>query len=915
MLRQPYYRQTLLCLLLALLSHRGKGQTASFTMPASVCTNVPVTITNTSTGGSTFYWSFCSADLLQTPVAVNMGNLTTPPQEPVFIELVEENNNYYGLMTIHYPGNLARLDFGNSLLNTPTITDLGNFGGIIYPGYGTEGIQVEKINGNWTAIIVGGSATDNDDPHIMKVDFGPSITNPSPVATDWGNVGNTLHLPIQLYLFQESGLWHGFTVNEEGNTLTRFDFGADFTNPPTAVNLGNPGGLLDGPCGVTAINDGTNWHLFLSNGNLNPPNPVVRLDFGPSLLNPFTVTGLGSFGNVIAGARTLSFLRDCDQMVGYLTDGQNRTLVQLDFHNDVLSVPTATNLGNLGGWTFPHSLSQLFRVGADLYSFVPDAFASTITRLRFPGCTNASIPSSTAAAPPPVSWTQPGTYRVNLIMDEGLITQTSYCQTIAVEATPSFSLGDDTTLCAGDTLVLRYNGATVPPTSFLWQDGSSLDTFAVSGTGQYSLKASTNAGCSTTSSVRIGYLALPAISTLPDTSICFGSPLQLTTRVSSADSVQWTPATGLSSTSAVSPDANPGATVSYIVTAWDVQCSSRDTVQVTVLQNPVVSITADTLICVGASSQLLATGAATYSWYPAPGLSDTGIADPQATPAFSQIYYVKGNGTDHCVSLDSVWIHVKAPDVFAVSARPAAICPGDSSVLTAAGAYVPGGDGYVWQSPAGLPDPGASSVSVSPPDFTTYEVVGIDKVCNRTDTLKVDVSVLPTPNVNVAKSNDIGCIYGEATLTATGDGIRYQWAPAPTLSDPYSAAPVARTDTTTRYWVTATGSDGCSAIDSITVFVTKAGGNIGFPVANAFTPNGDGANDRFGIKYWGYIGEFQMVVYNRWGQTVFSTANPDEQWDGSFKGQLLPAGTYVYMIRANTLCGVAFKKGTVELIR
>ncbi len=107
-------------------------------MPSQVCTNVPVMIANTSTGGTSFYWSFCSADLSQTPEALNMGNLVAPPREPVFIEIVEENNNYYGLMTIHYPGSLVRLDFGSSLLNTPTVTELGNFGGIINPGYGTE---------------------------------------------------------------------------------------------------------------------------------------------------------------------------------------------------------------------------------------------------------------------------------------------------------------------------------------------------------------------------------------------------------------------------------------------------------------------------------------------------------------------------------------------------------------------------------------------------------------------------------------------------------------------------------------------------------------------------------------------------------------------------------------------------------
>ena len=911
MSRRSHPSKLLFLLVLLAVSLHGHGQTASFTMPSQVCTNVPVTIANTSTGGTSFYWSFCSADLSQTPAALNMGNLIAPPREPVFIEIVEENNNYYGLMTIHYPGSLVRLDFGNSLLNTPTVTELGNFGGIINPGYGTEGIQVKKVNGNWTAIIVGGSATDNDDPHIMKVDFGASITNPAPVATDWGNVGNTLHLPIQLYLFQEGGNWHGFTVNEEGNTLTRFDWGADFSNPPAAVDLGNPGGLMDGPCGVTAVDDAGVWRVFISNGNLNPANPIFRLDFGSSLLNTFTVTSLGNLGSVIGGARTLTLMKDCDQAVGYITDGQNHTLDRVDFHNDLTSVPTATSLGNLAAWNFPHSLSLLFRVGADIYTFVPDAFASTITRLRFPGCTNASLPSSTLTDPPSVSWAQPGTYRVDLTMDEGLPTQTDFCQSIVVGQATPFSLGNDTTLCTGDSLVLRYSG---PPATYDWQDGSGEDTFTVRGAGQYSLITNQGPGCTANSSIQISYNTRPAVNTLPDAAICFGDSLELTTQVSSADSVRWMPPAGLSNTGIVSPLATPAATGDYIITAWHGQCPARDTVEITVRPDPVVSITGDTVICVGGATQLLAGGALVYSWSPALGLSDPGIADPQASPAASTKYYIRGTDANECTGLDSIHIRVKAPAVFTLKALPANVCPGDSSKLTAAGADFADADSYAWQPPVLLQDPDVSSIYVSPTVQTTYEVVGMDKICNQSATLTVTVGVLAKPNLTVTKSNDIGCIYGEATLTAMG-GLHYEWTPAATLSEPFSASPVARTASTTTYEVTTEGANGCTATDSITVTVSKGSGGIGFPVANAFTPNGDGANDRFGIKYWGYISDFEMSIFNRQGMLVFTSANPDQGWDGKYKGQPQPTGTYVYMIRANTLCGVAFKRGTFELIR
>jgi gliding motility-associated-like protein len=86
-------------------------------------------------------------------------------------------------------------------------------------------------------------------------------------------------------------------------------------------------------------------------------------------------------------------------------------------------------------------------------------------------------------------------------------------------------------------------------------------------------------------------------------------------------------------------------------------------------------------------------------------------------------------------------------------------------------------------------------------------------------------------------------------------------------------------------------------------------------IPTAFTPNKDGINECFGIKYWGVISEFQLIIYNRWGQTVFSTNNPNDCWDGKYKGTTASQGNYVYYIKAKTLCGPVEKKGNVLLIR
>src|SRR5258708_33423507 len=89
---------------------RASAQTPapSFNLPDTVCLNTQVKITNTSVGGTTFYWNFCQADLNETPEALNMGNIGNLLSTPVFLDIVSENGNYYGFLTNHNPGDYVQ---------------------------------------------------------------------------------------------------------------------------------------------------------------------------------------------------------------------------------------------------------------------------------------------------------------------------------------------------------------------------------------------------------------------------------------------------------------------------------------------------------------------------------------------------------------------------------------------------------------------------------------------------------------------------------------------------------------------------------------------------------------------------------------------------------------------------------------
>ena len=72
---------------------------------------------------------------------------------------------------------------------------------------------------------------------------------------------------------------------------------------------------------------------------------------------------------------------------------------------------------------------------------------------------------------------------------------------------------------------------------------------------------------------------------------------------------------------------------------------------------------------------------------------------------------------------------------------------------------------------------------------------------------------------------------------------------------------------------------------------------LSFYIPSAFTPNDDGINDTFGVKGEG-INDFHILIYNRWGEVIFESTNPRQQWDGRYRGQKSEQGTYVYKLYA-----------------
>jgi gliding motility-associated-like protein len=820
--------------------------TAAFVSPDSVCTNSTVQITNTSTGASNYYWSFCEASLSSVPDAINLGNPGGLLNGPVFTDLAQDiSGNYFVFAVNNYTSQVVRMNFGNSLLNIPSVDNLGSFAGAIPQN--AEGIQLVNVGGNWTAIIVGGDPVSGNPSAIAKIDFGASLASLTPVAVNWGNIGG-LSYPTDLYVFNVGVNWYGYTVNSRNNTITQFNFGINFTTVPLGINLGNLGNL-NMPVGIGEINDAGNWYLFITN---NGDGTLTRLSFGNSLLNTPTSQNIGNPGGILNNPRDISFIRFCDGIKGYVVNWTGNSIVELDFGNNLLGNPISISLGNLGNLGFPHSLSKFFRVNNDIYSFITNVNSNTITRMHFAGC---NLSGSTLQNPSAITYTQPGVYDINLMVDVGLPTQTSFCKQIVVTdcCPPITGTFTGNSICPGQTGLLTFHPTSTPlnPPFTIFYSDQSNNYIQVNVQDDVAFPVHIN----------------PLVTTK--------YPLQEITDATNCSTMM-----------------------------------SSDSATITIIPPINFSITPDTSICLNGAAQLNVSGGQNYAWSPSVYLNNPNISNPVAQITQSTRFYVAGKDLNNCNVLDSVMVNIIQPPVFQAPS-PETICKGQSVVLKSANDTK---NIYAWTPSSFLNDPNAPQPIATPDQTTTYNLNISDPVCVQYDSsFNVLVTVNDAPVVVASKSNDINCSNLTSHLSASG-AESYSWLPGTNLDDPSIDAPIASLTATTQFIVKGTAANGCYAFDSVTVYVTETGQNA-FSVPNAFTPNNDGINDCFGIRNWGSVTLQDFSIYNRWGQRVFQTKNPSECWDGTFQGQKQDSGGFVYIIKASSICGNIFRKGNLLLIR
>ncbi|HRG88868.1 MAG TPA: gliding motility-associated C-terminal domain-containing protein, partial [Chitinophagales bacterium] len=148
------------------------------------------------------------------------------------------------------------------------------------------------------------------------------------------------------------------------------------------------------------------------------------------------------------------------------------------------------------------------------------------------------------------------------------------------------------------------------------------------------------------------------------------------------------------------------------------------------------------------------------------------------------------------------------------------------------------------------------------------------------------------------------------------NGNVYSWGPATGNINCNSCATTNATPTQeTIYTIQVMDTNGCRASDTVTVSVNSI---TDIFIPNAFSPNNDGNNDVF--QLFGDVGTISfldMKVFNRWGELVFESSKHNFEWDGTYKGETVPQGTYIYVAKIAFVNGYVRNdlKGSLTVIR
>jgi len=313
------------------------------------------------------------------------------------------------------------------------------------------------------------------------------------------------------------------------------------------------------------------------------------------------------------------------------------------------------------------------------------------------------------------------------------------------------------------------------------------------------------------------------------------------------------------------------------------------------------------------------------------------VSAPKRTPELMTYTVISGfNGIPGCRREDTVTIRVidcRFVDTIAISSSPNdTICTRQCITYNAETDTLYGGpQTYTWTFQGGNPMnsnlknptvcyniPGTYNVTLRVANPYPKHITPTGSALTKGYFQYVKVVDIPNtrilPQINFPNSyKDTIIRFGSSIVLTATNALSYVWRPNYKISGLTGPVVTVGPLQTTEYIVTGYNSKGCAQNDTINVIVVEDCGEMYVP--NAFSPNNDGSNDILYVRGQ-CLETLTFMVFNRWGEKVFESNDQKVGWDGTYKGELMNTGVFVFRVEGKTYDGKAYSmKGNVTLVR
>lgn len=299
-------------------------------------------------------------------------------------------------------------------------------------------------------------------------------------------------------------------------------------------------------------------------------------------------------------------------------------------------------------------------------------------------------------------------------------------------------------------------------------------------------------------------------------------------------------------------------------------------------------VVASTSICNGSSTTLTATGATTYTWSPATGLSATTGASVTASPTTTTTYTITGTSGPGCSATTTATVTVNPNPV--ISANNPLACSGDPAVITASGATT-----YTWSPATGLSATTGATVTATVATTTTYTVTGTSLGCTGTATATVTMSPLLDPTVTPAGPYCQSA--SPAAMVAVDAGGTWS-ASCGTCIDAATGVFNPSLATVGANTVTYTIPGGCGGTDDITINVNAVPDVVATPAGQTIC-SGTAPGIALSSAVAGTTFDWTVSVTNISGASNGSGANINQ----TLTSTLAPGGNAVYTVTPTSPAG------------